>query len=79
MISLADQLRRIEQGALTPEAALAESLAAIDAQEVTIKAFVTRAKNPKAQTKGPLRGIAVGHQGHHRYGGYADRNGRGDL
>ncbi|MFZ1968696.1 MAG: amidase [Bradyrhizobium sp.] len=60
MISLADQLRRIEQGALTPEGALAESLAAIDAQEGTIKAFVTRAKNPKAQTKGPLRGIAVG-------------------
>jgi Asp-tRNA(Asn)/Glu-tRNA(Gln) amidotransferase A subunit family amidase len=60
MISLADQLRRIEQGTLTPEAALAESLAAIDAQEGTIKAFVNRAKNPRAQTKGPLRGIAVG-------------------
>jgi Asp-tRNA(Asn)/Glu-tRNA(Gln) amidotransferase A subunit family amidase len=60
MISLADQLRRIEQGSLTPEAALAESLAAIDAQEETIKAFVVRAKNPKAQGKGPLRGIAVG-------------------
>jgi Asp-tRNA(Asn)/Glu-tRNA(Gln) amidotransferase A subunit family amidase len=60
MISLADQKRRIEAGALTPEAALAESLAAIDAQEGTIKAFVNRTKNPKAQTKGPLRGIAVG-------------------
>ncbi|MGA7069788.1 amidase family protein, partial [Bradyrhizobium sp.] len=60
MISLADQLRRIEQGALTPEGALAESLAAIDAQEKTIKAFVVRAKNSKAQTKGPLHGIAVG-------------------
>src|ERR1700733_6491506 len=60
MISLADQLRRIEQGKLTPEAALAESLAAIDAHEGTIKAFVNRTKNPKAQTKGPLRGIAVG-------------------
>jgi Asp-tRNA(Asn)/Glu-tRNA(Gln) amidotransferase A subunit family amidase len=60
MISLADQQRRIEQGALTPEAALAESLAAIDAQEGTIKAFVVRAKNPRAQAKGPLRGIAVG-------------------
>jgi Asp-tRNA(Asn)/Glu-tRNA(Gln) amidotransferase A subunit family amidase len=60
MISLADQQRRIEQGALTPEAALAESLAAIDAQEATIKAFVVRAKNPRAQAKGPLRGIAVG-------------------
>ena len=60
MISLADQLRRIEAGALTPEAALAESLAAIDAQEGTIKAFVVRAKNPLVLTKGPLRGIAVG-------------------
>jgi Asp-tRNA(Asn)/Glu-tRNA(Gln) amidotransferase A subunit family amidase len=60
MISLADQLRRIEQGALTPEGALTESLAAIDAQEETIKAFVVRARNPKAQSKGPLRGIAVG-------------------
>ena len=60
MISLADQMRRIEQGTLSPEAALAESLAAIDAQEKTIKAFVVRAKNPKAQANGPLRGIAVG-------------------
>ena len=60
MISLADQLRRIEAGTLTPDAALAESLAAIDAQEGTIKAFVVRTKNPKAQAKGPLRGIAVG-------------------
>jgi Asp-tRNA(Asn)/Glu-tRNA(Gln) amidotransferase A subunit family amidase len=60
MISLADQQRRIEQGVLTPEAALNESLAAIDAQETTIKAFVNRAKNPRAQAKGPLRGIAVG-------------------
>jgi Asp-tRNA(Asn)/Glu-tRNA(Gln) amidotransferase A subunit family amidase len=60
MISLADQERRIEQGALSPEAALAESLAAIDAKEKTIGAFVRRAKNPRAQDKGPLRGIAVG-------------------
>ena len=60
MISLADQQRRIEKGALTPEAALAESFAAIDAQEETIKAFVHRAKNPRARSEGPLRGIAVG-------------------
>ena len=40
---------------------MAESLAAIDAQEKTIKAFVCRTKNPNARrTKGPLRGIAVG-------------------
>ena len=60
MISLADQKRRIEQGALTPDAALAESLTAIDKREAEIKAFVARAKNPKAQKDGPLRGIAVG-------------------
>ncbi|MDE2065405.1 MAG: amidase, partial [Bradyrhizobium sp.] len=60
MISLADQKRRIEQGALTPEAALAESLAAIDKHEADIKAFVCRSNNPKAQAQGPLAGIAVG-------------------
>jgi len=60
MISLADQKRRIEQGKLTPEGALAESLAAIDKHEADIKAFVTRAINPKAQAQGPLAGIAVG-------------------
>ena len=60
MISLADQKRRIDKGELSPEAALAESLAAIDAQEKAIGAFVCRAKNPRAQPDGPLRGIAVG-------------------
>jgi Asp-tRNA(Asn)/Glu-tRNA(Gln) amidotransferase A subunit family amidase len=60
MISLADQKRRIDKGELSPDAALAQSLAAIDAQEKTIGAFVRRAKNPRAQKDGPLRGIAVG-------------------
>src|SRR5579862_9547940 len=60
MISLADQKRRIEQGTLTPDAALAESLAAIDKHEADIKAFACRSKDPKAQKEGPLRGIAVG-------------------
>jgi Asp-tRNA(Asn)/Glu-tRNA(Gln) amidotransferase A subunit family amidase len=60
MISLAEQKRRIEQGALSPDAALAESFAAIDAGENAIGAFVCRANNPRAQDKGPLRGIAVG-------------------
>jgi Asp-tRNA(Asn)/Glu-tRNA(Gln) amidotransferase A subunit family amidase len=60
MISLADQKRRIEQGELSPDAALAESLSAIDAKEKTIGAFVRRAKNPRAQDQGALRGIAVG-------------------
>ena len=60
MISLAEQKRRIEGGVLSPDAALAESLAAIDAQEKAIGAFVRRANHPRAQAKGPLRGIAVG-------------------
>jgi Asp-tRNA(Asn)/Glu-tRNA(Gln) amidotransferase A subunit family amidase len=60
MISLADQKRRIDKGELTPDAALAQSLAAIDALEPAIGAFAHRAKNPHAQKEGPLRGIAVG-------------------
>jgi Asp-tRNA(Asn)/Glu-tRNA(Gln) amidotransferase A subunit family amidase len=60
MISLADQKRRIDKGELSPAAALAASLAAIDAHEKTIGAFACRAKNPRAQTDGALRGIAVG-------------------
>jgi Asp-tRNA(Asn)/Glu-tRNA(Gln) amidotransferase A subunit family amidase len=60
MISLAELSRRIEQGTLSPGAALAQSLAAIDAQEKTVGAFVSRVENPRAQPSGPLRGIAVG-------------------
>src|SRR6201994_867746 len=60
MISLADQKRRIEKGELTPDAALAQSLAAIDAQDNSVGAFARRTKKPRAQKEGPLRGIAVG-------------------
>src|SRR5882762_2034533 len=60
MISLADFQRRIDAGDLTADAALAQSVEAIDAQEKTIGAFVRRAKNPRAAGAGPLRGIAVG-------------------
>jgi len=60
MISLADLHRRIESGELSADAALAQSLEAIAAQEKTIGAFVCRAEQPHAQTAGPLRGIAVG-------------------
>src|SRR5581483_5282784 len=60
MISLSDLKRRIDGGELSPEAALAQSLGAIEAQENTIGAFVTRAKDPRAASEGPLRGIAVG-------------------
>jgi Asp-tRNA(Asn)/Glu-tRNA(Gln) amidotransferase A subunit family amidase len=60
MIRLADLQRRIEKGDLSPDAALAQSLAAIEAQEKTIGAFASRAEKPRALGAGPLRGIAVG-------------------
>jgi len=60
MISLTDLQRRIEKGELSPEAALAQSLDAIAAQEKVIGAFAHRAEKPRAQDAGPLRGIAVG-------------------
>src|SRR5665213_4155986 len=60
MISLAELQRRIDSGDLSADAALAQSVEATEAQEKTIGAFVCRAKDPRAQTTGPLRGIAVG-------------------
>jgi Asp-tRNA(Asn)/Glu-tRNA(Gln) amidotransferase A subunit family amidase len=60
MISLSELQRRIATGELSADAALAQSQAAIDAQENTIGAFACRTEHPRAQDKGPLRGIAVG-------------------
>jgi Asp-tRNA(Asn)/Glu-tRNA(Gln) amidotransferase A subunit family amidase len=60
MISLADLQRRIEAGELSPDAAIAQSHAAIEAKEKDIRAFVRHDKSAKAQGSGPLRGIAVG-------------------
>ena len=60
MISLAELQRRIESGELSPDAAIAQSMEAISAHDKTIGAFVCRAENPRAQSAGPLRGIAVG-------------------
>jgi Asp-tRNA(Asn)/Glu-tRNA(Gln) amidotransferase A subunit family amidase len=60
MISLADLQRRIEAGELSPEAALRQSLEAIDARDEAIGAFVCRAPSVRAADRGPLRGIAVG-------------------
>jgi Asp-tRNA(Asn)/Glu-tRNA(Gln) amidotransferase A subunit family amidase len=45
---------------LSADAAIAQSLAAIDAHEKAIGAFVCRADNVRAAGTGPLRGIAVG-------------------
>ena len=60
MISLSDLKRRIDSSELSPDAALAQSLDAIEAQEKIIGAFVHRSKIPRAAAEGPLRGIAVG-------------------
>jgi Asp-tRNA(Asn)/Glu-tRNA(Gln) amidotransferase A subunit family amidase len=60
MISLADLQRRIASGELSADAAIAQSLDAITAQDKTIGAFVCRADQLRAASAGPLRGIAVG-------------------
>jgi len=60
MISLADLQRRIEAGELSPDDAIAQSHAAIEAREKDVHAFVRHDKSAKAQASGPLRGIAVG-------------------
>ena len=60
MISLAELQRRIDSGDLSPDAAIAQSREAIDAQDKTIGAFVCRSENPRAAGGGRLRGIAVG-------------------
>jgi Asp-tRNA(Asn)/Glu-tRNA(Gln) amidotransferase A subunit family amidase len=55
MISLADLQRRIHSGELSAEAAIAKSVAAIEAHEKTIGAFVCRAENPRAATITAIR------------------------
>src|SRR3954471_22721109 len=60
MISLADLQRRIDAGDFSADAAIAQSLEAIAAQDKSIGAFVCRDENARAQGAGPLRGIAVG-------------------
>src|SRR3954465_3193137 len=60
MLSLAELQRRIRSGDLSADAAIAQSLEAIDAHEKTIGAFVCCSENARAQNAGPLRGIAVG-------------------
>lgn len=60
MISLADLQRRIDVGDLSADAAIAQSREAIAAHEKSIGAFVCHDPNVRAQSAGPLRGIAVG-------------------
>jgi Asp-tRNA(Asn)/Glu-tRNA(Gln) amidotransferase A subunit family amidase len=60
MTSLAELQRRIETGELSPQAAVAQSLEAIGAQDKTIGAFVRHDTAARASDQGPLRGIAVG-------------------
>jgi Asp-tRNA(Asn)/Glu-tRNA(Gln) amidotransferase A subunit family amidase len=60
MISLAELQRRIDSGALSADAAIAQSLEAIGAHDTTIGAFVCHSETVGAARSGPLRGIAVG-------------------
>jgi Asp-tRNA(Asn)/Glu-tRNA(Gln) amidotransferase A subunit family amidase len=60
MKSLAEIQRRIEQGGLSPQAAIAQSLEAIEESDKTIGAFVRHDTAARASDHGPLRGIAVG-------------------
>src|SRR5258707_9612752 len=60
MISLTELQRRIDTGDLSADAAIAQSLEAIGAQDKTIGAFVCHDKTACAASAGPLRGIAVG-------------------
>jgi Asp-tRNA(Asn)/Glu-tRNA(Gln) amidotransferase A subunit family amidase len=60
MVSLAELQRRIEKGGLSADAAIAQSVEAIGADEKTIGAFVCHDRNARAASGGPLCGIAVG-------------------
>jgi Asp-tRNA(Asn)/Glu-tRNA(Gln) amidotransferase A subunit family amidase len=60
MLSLAEIQRRIDRNELSPDAAIAQSLEAIGAQDKTIGAFVCHDATARAGSSGPLRGIAVG-------------------
>jgi Asp-tRNA(Asn)/Glu-tRNA(Gln) amidotransferase A subunit family amidase len=60
MISLADLQRRIAQGDLSADGAIAQSREAIAAHEKKIGAFVCHDAQVRAASAGPLRGIAVG-------------------
>src|SRR5256885_235391 len=60
MISLADLQCRIDKGELSADAAIAQALEAIAAQDKTIGAFVCHCLAAHAPSAGPLRGIAVG-------------------
>ncbi len=60
MISLAELQRRIDSGDLSPQAAIAQSLETIGAQDKAIGAFVRHDAGARGADKGPLRGIAVG-------------------
>ena len=79
MISLADLQRRIDAGDLSADAAIAQSLEAISAHEKSIGAFVCHDPNVRAQSAGPLRGIAVGIKDIMDTAGFPDRNGLADL
>lgn len=60
MLSLLDILRRIDDGRLTPAAAIALTREAVARREPEIGAFAHVDETATAADRGPLRGIAVG-------------------
>jgi Asp-tRNA(Asn)/Glu-tRNA(Gln) amidotransferase A subunit family amidase len=60
MLSVIDILRRIEAGALTPQAAIRASHDAIALGDDELRAFVHVDTTARASAEGPLSGIAVG-------------------
>jgi Asp-tRNA(Asn)/Glu-tRNA(Gln) amidotransferase A subunit family amidase len=60
MMSLAELQRGIDAGDVSADAAIGQSLEAIGAHDKTIGAFVCRNEAVRAESTGPLRGIAVG-------------------
>ena len=79
MIWLADLQRRIESGELSADAAIAQSVEAIDAQEkahrrVCLPCPKTPSRKAPARCRHRLR-----HEGHHRHRRPSDRDGFPDL
>lgn len=59
MLSIVDLQNRIRQGALTPQGAIDLSKEATAAREPEVGAFVHLDSDPRAESAGPLAGIAV--------------------
>ena len=79
MISLADLQRRIDAGDLSPDAAVAQSLEAIGAQDKNHRRLCLPYRSCAGRERRAAARHCGRHQGHHGYGGFPDRNGLADL